>query len=189
ISCLHRIYTWNMIFEKLNVDLENVQHLIVILAVPFSFARFKVAETLLETWKKWTMKHQNIPFSEHTNSIFGFPEIYDDLLDEWIHEAHIKERNCILSRLRKLAEMKKTRITLFSGDVHCCGIARFRTRNNIPSPIHDSKLIYQIISSAIANRPPPNFVIRAAHLFSTKWYPITNIEEEIIDFFDQAPEY
>ncbi|CAF1549219.1 unnamed protein product, partial [Rotaria sordida] len=120
--------TWNMIFEKLNIDLENVQHLIIILAVPFLFARFKVTETLLETWKKWTMKYQNIPFSEHTNSIFGLPEIYDDLLDEWIHEAHIKERNYILSRLQKLAEMKKTRITLFSGDVHCCGIARFRTR-------------------------------------------------------------
>jgi len=49
--------------------------------------------------------------------------------------------------------------------------------------------MYQIISSAIVNRPPPNLVIRAAHLFSTKWYPITNTEEEIIDFFEQAPEF
>jgi len=57
-------------------------------------------------------------FSKKYNSVFGLPEIYDDLRDEWIHEAHIKERNHILSRLQKLAEMKKTRITLFSGDVH-----------------------------------------------------------------------
>ncbi|CAF4949647.1 unnamed protein product, partial [Rotaria magnacalcarata] len=37
--------------------------------------------------------------------------------------------------------------------------------------------------------PPPRIVIRAAHLFSTTWYPIVKTEEALIEFFDQAPEY
>ncbi|CAF3052953.1 unnamed protein product [Rotaria sp. Silwood2] len=181
--------SWNMMFNKLDNDLQNVQHLIVLLAVPFSFARFKVAESLLETWKRLTMKCHNIPLSEQTNSVFGLPELYDDLLDEWTHEAHMEERNRVLARLQALAEKKRTRITFFSGDVHCCGVARFRTRDKSSAPINDSKLMYQIISSAIVNRPPPRIVIRAAHFFGTTWYPITNTEEALIDFFDQAPEY
>ncbi|CAF1165445.1 unnamed protein product [Rotaria sp. Silwood1] len=181
--------TWNLIFKNLDNDLNNVQHLIVLAAVPMSFARFKMAESLLETWKKLSMKRRNIPLSQHMNSVFGLPELYDDLLDEWTHEAHLKERNRVISRLQEFAEKKKTRVTIFSGDVHCCGVARFRTRKNTPSPIHDFKLMYQIISSAIVNRPPPRIVIRAAHFFGTKWYPMTNTEEALIDFFDQAPEY
>ncbi|CAF1180334.1 unnamed protein product [Rotaria sp. Silwood1] len=181
--------TWNMIFNKLDNELHNVQHLIVLLAVPFIFARFKMAESLLETWKRLTMKCQNIPLSEQTNSVFGLPELYDDLLDEWTHEAHLEERSRVLVRLQALAEKKQTRITFFSGDVHCCGVGRFRTRDNTPPPVNDSKLMYQIISSAIVNRPPPRIVIRAAHFFGTKWYPIANTEESLIEFFDQAPEY
>ncbi|CAF1449810.1 unnamed protein product [Rotaria sordida] len=182
-------HTWNMIFNKLDNELQDVQHLIVLLAVPFIFARFKMAESFLETWKKLTMKWHNIPLGEQTNSVFGLPELYDDLLDEWTHEAHLEERNRVLSRLQELAEKKRTRITFFSGDVHCCGVGRFRTRDNVPPRINDTKLMYQIISSAIVNRPPPRIVIRAAHLFGTKWYPIASTEEALIDFFDQAPEY
>ncbi|CAF2139093.1 unnamed protein product [Rotaria magnacalcarata] len=181
--------SWNMIFEKLDNELENVQHLIVLLAVPFSFPRFRVAESLLDTWKKIAMRWRNIPFSQQTNSVFGLPELYDDLLDEWTHDAHIEERNRILARLQEFAEKKRTRVTLFSGDVHCCGVGRFRTQRGAPPPLHDSKLIYQIISSAIVNSPPPRIVIRAAHLFSTTWYPIVKTEEALIEFFDQAPEY
>lgn len=181
--------TWDMIFKKLDTELENVQHLIVLLAVPFTFARFRMAESLLETWKKITMKYQNIPFSEQTNSVFGLPEIYDDLLDEWTHETHMDERNRVLARFQEVADKTRTRITLFSGDVHCCGVGRFRTEKNSPPAINDSKLMYQIISSAIVNRPPPRMVIRGAHFFSTIWHPIDNTEERLIDFFDHAPEY
>ncbi|CAF3163824.1 unnamed protein product [Rotaria sp. Silwood2] len=181
--------TWDLIFEKLDSDLENVKHLIVLFAVPFTFARFKMAESILEAWKKISMRWRNIPFSEHTNSVFGLPEIYDDLVDEWTHELHIDERNRVLSRFQEIAQKKRIRITFFSGDVHCCGVGRFKTREkNDLSDINDSKLMYQIISSAIVNRPPPTIVIRVAHFFTATWYPIADTEERFLDFFTRAPE-
>ncbi|CAF3599539.1 unnamed protein product [Rotaria sp. Silwood1] len=181
--------TWDIIFEKLDNDLHNVKHLIVIFAVPFSFARFKMAESILEAWKKLSMAWRNIPLSKQTNSVFGLPEIYDDLVDEWTHESHMGERNRVLSRFQQIAQKKKIRITFFSGDVHCCGVSRFQTREKKDlSDINDSKLMYQIISSAIVNRPPPQIVIRVAHFFTSTWHPIADTEEAFLDFFTQAPE-
>ena len=82
----------------------------------------------------------------------------------------------------------KFRVTFFSGDVHCCGVSRFRTRQaQSLSPNEDPKLMYQIISSAIVNKPPPKKFIQAAHLFGTKWYLKNNTEEHLIDFFERAP--
>jgi len=126
---------------------------------------------------------------KQTNSIFGLPELYDDLLDEWTHEAHIEERNRVLRRFQQIAEEKKVRITYFSGDVHCCGVSRFQTKgSHRPSPINDAKLMYQIISSAIVNMPPSKMSIRVAHRFKTKWEPVEDTEEEVIDFFERKPE-
>ncbi|CAF1396767.1 unnamed protein product [Adineta steineri] len=181
--------TWNMIFDKLENELENVEHLIVVFPVPFSFIRAHIAETIFERLKNAPNKWRNLPGIKKTNSIFGLPELYDDLLDEWTHASHIEERNHVLLRFQQIAEEKKVRITYFSGDVHCCGISRFQTRGSQrPLPIHDSKLMYQIISSAIVNMPPSKMAIRVAHHFKTKWNPIDNTEEEVIDFFDRRPE-
>jgi hypothetical protein len=57
------------------------------------------------------------------NSIFNLPKLYDDLLDEWIHKAHIEERNRAPLRFQQIAEQKKVQNTYFSIDVHCCGIS------------------------------------------------------------------
>lgn len=48
--------------------------------------------------------------------------------------------------------------------------------------------MYQVISSAIVNMPPSKRHLHAAHFGITKWHPIENTEEEIIDFFDRTPE-
>lgn len=182
--------SWNMIFNRIEEDLDDtIHHILVISAIPLIFARFKLAESILETAKKLSMKWRRIPFSEHVNSVFGLPEIYDDLVDEWTHESHIDERNDILQRFQDVARRKHMRVTFFSGDVHCCGVGRFQSRNTKTSskPFNDSKLMYQIISSAIVNRPPPKIVIRAAHLFGRRWYPIQDTKEELIDFFEKSP--
>ncbi|CAF1564966.1 unnamed protein product [Rotaria magnacalcarata] len=166
---VHNENTWNIIFEKLDNDLQNVAHLIVLFSVPFSL------------WR-------NIPFSEQTNSVFGLPELYDDLLDEWAHEPHMTERTRALCRFQEIAEKKRTRVTFFSGDVHCCGVSRLQTRGeHMPLPSNDSKLMYQIISSVIINRPPPRIIIRAAHYFGTKWYSVVDTEERLIDSFERDP--
>ncbi|CAF0953173.1 unnamed protein product [Adineta steineri] len=181
--------TWDMIFKRLEQDIRNIPHLIVVFPVPFSYLRFKLAESCFEHLKNRSNRCRQLPLVKQTNSIFGLPELYDDLLDEWTHEAHIDERNNALKRFQDFAQKRKVRITFFSGDVHCCGISRFKnhTKNDM-APIYDSKLMYQIISSAIVNLPPPKAAIYVAHLMKTKWYPIQNTEEELIDFFQREPE-
>jgi hypothetical protein len=186
---VHHPQSWDMIFEKLENNIMDITHLIVLFPVPFSFIRFKLAENIFGRLKNLPNKCRNVPLVKQTNSIFGLPELYDDLLDEWTHEAHINERNHALSRFQELAEKKRLRITFFSGDVHCCGIGRFQTRkrDHIP-PVNDSKLMYQIISSAIVNIPPSRRALRVAHYVKTKWHPIADTEEELIDFFPRLPE-
>jgi hypothetical protein len=186
---IHHEKTWDMIFDKLENNLEDIEHLIVLFPVPFSFIRVHIAESIFEHLKNLPNKLRRGPLIKRTNSIFNLPELYDDLLDEWTHKDHIEERNRALFRFQQIAEEKKVRITFFSGDVHCCGLSRFQTKErHRPPPINDSKLMYQIISSAIVNMPPSKMAIRVAHLFKTKWEPIDNTEEEVIDFFDRKPE-
>ena len=181
--------TWDITFEKLQTELEGVQHLIVLFPVPFSFVRVRIAETIFEHLKDWPNKWRQNPPVKQTNSIFGLPELYDDLLDEWTHEAHLDERNRALRRFQRIADEKKVRVTFFSGDVHCCGISRFRsTQPSQLTPRRDSLLMYQIISSAIVNIPPSETVIRVAHRFKSKWNPIAHTEEELMDFFHRRPE-
>ena len=186
---VHHSQTWEMIFDRLEKDLEDVEHLIMIFPVPFSFIRVNLAESIFDHLKNLPNRWRNLPLVKQTNSIFNLPELYDDLLDEWTHRNHIDERNQSLLRFQRLAEEKKVRITFFSGDVHCCGIARFRTRGSRRlRPIDDAKLMYQIISSAIVNMPPSKNAIRVAHRFKSKWEPVEDTEEELIDFFQRRPE-
>ena len=188
-EAVHDARSWQMIFDKLENNLDGVKHLIVIFPVPFSFIRLKLAENVFEYVKKMTKGCRNAPLVKETNSIFGLPELYDDLLDEWTHESHLKERNDTLLRFQELAQKKKVRVSFFSGDVHCCGIGRFKTRaKRGPAPLNDHRLMFQIISSAIVNLPPPRNAIRVAHHVKTKWYPVADTEEEIIDFFRRSPE-
>lgn len=119
VSTIHHENTWNMIFDKLEDDLQDVEHLIVLFSVPFSFVRLRLAESVFDTLTNLPRQWRNIPFIKQTNSIFGLTELYDDLLDRWVHKAHIGERNHALLRFQEIAEKKKVRITFFSGDVHC----------------------------------------------------------------------
>ncbi|CAF2727286.1 unnamed protein product [Rotaria sp. Silwood2] len=181
--------TWDMIFDKLENNLDDVEHLIALFPVPFSFIRVHIAESINERLKNLPNKWRRLPLVKQTNSIFGLPELYDDLLDEWTHKDHIEERNRALLRFQQISQQKKVRITYFSGDIHCCGVGRFQTRGSYrPLPINDTRLMYQIISSAIVNMPPSKMAIRVAHHFKTKWNPIENTEEEFIDFFKRRPE-
>jgi hypothetical protein len=180
--------TWDMIFDKLDNNLQGVEQLIVLSAVPISFVRSQFAESVFEYVKNLPSKWKNMTIIKQNNSIFDLPELYDDLLDEWTHTSHLAERNLAVQRFQEMAEKKKVRITFFSGDVHCCGISRFQTSGkNVPLPIHDARLMYQVISSAIVNMPPSEATIRMAHFGTTKWYPFKNTEEEVINFFEWAP--
>ena len=131
------------------------------------------------------MKWHNVPIMKETNSVFGLPEPYDDLLDEWTHKAHINERNRCSATFSKFRRKKSIfelhfLVVMFIVVV----LVDFeRIQKLLHYLLNDSKLMYQIISSAIVNRPPPKQFIQAAHFFRTKWHPINNTEEKLINFF------
>ncbi|KAJ3338466.1 hypothetical protein HDU93_009482 [Gonapodya sp. JEL0774] len=93
---------------------------------------------------------------------FGEPQFLDDCVDHWTSRLHIRERNTMLRDLTRFAQLNTARVTILTGDVHCCGVGRLRssgvtTREQEAS---DPKTIYQVISSAICNDPPPSLVVR-----------------------------
>lgn len=181
--------TWDQIFTKLDTDLPaSTEHLIAVFAVPLSFIRVRPAEKIFDFLLKMPNKFRQLPVVKSTNSLFGLPELYDDLLDEWTHDAHIEERNSAVQRFQTFAAKRACRVTFLSGDVHCCGLSRFRSTPRGIAPVQDPRMMYQVIASAIVNMPPPRNGLRLAHYFPTKWKPFKDTEEEFINFFERMPE-
>ena len=65
----------------------------------------------------------------------------------------------VIRTLQEIAFNRRMRITVVSGDVHCCGVGYLYD----PASPQDHKLMYQIITSAIVNVPPPAMVIKLLH--------------------------
>jgi|SRR5579862_4569245 len=183
----------DMLFDRLNMLAPTTQHLIAIFPVPFSFVRIRPAEKLFDFLRKRAPWVRFLPGLKGTNSIFGLPELYDDLLDEWTHDAHIEERNRILKRLQTLSAERSLRITILSGDVHCAAFSRFRSDKETRerkqlTPETDTKLMYQVIASAIVNQAPSANVCIAYHYLKTKWEPLPETEEMLVEMFERRPE-
>ena len=77
-------------------------------------------------------------------------ELRDDIMDHWNHKCHEKERDMLISKLFELN--KKYRVTIMSGDVHLMSVGKLESNGDT---------IYNVISSAIGNEPPSNFVVSA----------------------------
>lgn len=97
-------------------------------------------------------------------SVFGEVDLLDDLRDHWTHESKDLERTYLVRTLQGISHQRGFRFTFLSGDVHCCGAGLFHD----PSRPIDHKTMYQIITSAIVNVPPPPLVLKMLHSSSTK---------------------
>lgn len=192
---VHQKESMDMIFQKLDTELApTTQHLIVVFAVPFSFIRVKVAEKMFAFLKNRYPWVRKLPGLRSLNSIFDIPEFYDDLLDEWVHDAHIAERNKTLLRLQDFAKRKSIRVTMLSGDVHCAAFSMFRTdkatrkATNL-KPENDHRLMYSVISSAIVNVAPSPAVCMAYHYIANSWNPVEKTSEALVEMFERRPEH
>ncbi|PNS17748.1 WW domain-containing protein [Sphaceloma murrayae] len=89
-------------------------------------------------------------------SPFGEFDVLDELRDLWTHESKDIERTYIIRTLQGISHNKSLRMTFLSGSVNCAGAGI------VHDPQHpgDHKTMYQLISSAIVNAPPPGMVLR-----------------------------
>ncbi|KAK1143795.1 hypothetical protein N8T08_006046 [Aspergillus melleus] len=92
-------------------------------------------------------------------SPFGEFDVLDELRDQWTHESKDLERTYFIRTLQGIAHQKALRMTFLSGAVNVCGAGL------VHDPAHpsDHKTMYQIISSAVVNSPPPSYIIKLLH--------------------------
>lgn len=152
--------TYDLAFAKMYHEIPHgTGHLLVQLGVPIAYPRLVFAESLMGSVGNVL---GNIAGAKGVvNKLNGEPELLDDLNDHWTAKTHKAERNKFLTRLQNFANDRKIRVTFISGDVHCAGMGRFTSK--ISPPEKDPQLMYQVISSAIVNIPPPDKVISLLH--------------------------
>ena len=202
--------TYGIVFRRLEKEIKNnpdVKHLLVLLGVPIFYPRMVFLEWILNSpilipLKKLAAK--GIINKGLVNEFDGGVEVLDDLEDHWCAHHHKRERNYLVKQLINFGASHGVRITILSGDVHLCCIGRMRSRirkhptfrllegskepeksNVIEYPEKDPRLIFNVISSAIVNAPPPNamaaFLRKRAkiHRFNV------NVDEDTIPLFQR----
>ncbi len=93
------------------------------------------------------------------NSFDGGVEVLDDLDDHWTAKNHKEQRRIVIEDLQDLAVDKSIRVTILSGDVHLAAVGQFYSNPKLRIPKHeDFRYMLNIISSAIANTPPPDLM-------------------------------
>lgn len=116
---------------------EKPSHLLVLSSIPVVYPSFRAIETVLG----W------LP---------GRQEIEDDLKDHWSSPPHQGERQRLIMRLLTLAEEKRVRVTILSGDVHVAALGVIESSRSIQGD--NSQVINQLISSGIVHPGPPGVV-------------------------------
>ncbi|KAE8147030.1 hypothetical protein BDV25DRAFT_41609 [Aspergillus avenaceus] len=103
-------------------------------------------------------------------SPFGEFDLMDELRDQWTHESKDLERTYLIRTLQGIAQQKYLRMTFLSGSVNVCGAGL------VHDPAHpsDHKTMYQIISSAVVNNPPPSYIIKLLHSSNKPLYVPAN---------------
>lgn len=170
--------TYDIVFKKLAQEAQaaKMDHLMVMLGVPIAYPRMVLMEwifssRLLAPLRK--LSRRTAFASGLVNDFNGDIELLDDLNDHWCARHHKKERNMLMARLQDFGAKYGIRVTILSGDVHLASISRFKTKRHRHhlyntsedekqnakvdnEPENDLRLMFNVISSAVVNTPPPN---------------------------------
>ncbi|CAF3565838.1 unnamed protein product [Rotaria socialis] len=162
-------------------------YLLLLHQSPIMMGLFEIGQQM-----RLLFQHHTTPEKARKHRLFGY-QGYNYLAQCGSHLAPLgadgRSEHNDLQNVAHLIVLFPVPFSFARGDVHCCGVSRLQTQGeHIPLPLNDSKLMYQIISSAIVNRLPHRIVICAAHCFGTKWYPVVDTEEKLIDSFERDPE-
>jgi PhoD related phosphatase len=112
---------------------DSCQHLLFMSSVPVVHPKLSLAEELLEVFGNESVVDSSI----------------DDLRDHWSHDDHEGERKRLIETLTKVADSKRLRVSVVSGDVHvaACGGTY---RRDLPN-INNWAQILQFTSSAVVH--------------------------------------
>ncbi|KAI0293383.1 hypothetical protein BC826DRAFT_910742 [Russula brevipes] len=188
---------YKKVFERLDMLPRGVEHLVIQLGIPIAFPRMVFLEKRLESKINPLItlgRSGSLGLKRFANKFNGDPELLDDLNDHWTSKHHKGERNSFIIELQRYAQRRRVRISFLSGDVHCAAVGVFKTLNKSKkssslTPTTDHRYMLNVISSAIVNSPPPNFVFRLFHRLSTRRHETLHHaetdEEMVISLFDK----
>lgn len=201
--------TYNIVFKRLEQEIKlaeesnkPIKHLVVLLGVPIAYPRLIWLEWLFNARLLHPVKmlaERGIIFKKTLlNSFDGQIELLDDLEDHWCAKHHKHERNAFVGRLQDLGSKNGIRISILSGDVHLAAIGRFKSkihRHHLTDqeerndkirnePENDPRLMFNLISSAIVNVPPPDAMAGLLNKRSGTHHFDHYTDEDMVPIFD-----
>ena len=119
------------------------------------------------------------------NNFDGSVEVLDDLDDHWTAKNHKEERRFVVEDLQDLAADKSCRVTVLSGDVHLAAVGQFYSnpRMHQLAKHRDFRYMPNIISSAIANAPPPDLMADVLNRRNKVHHFDDDTDEDMIPLF------
>ncbi|CAJ2500578.1 Uu.00g034310.m01.CDS01 [Anthostomella pinea] len=155
--------TWERIKDRCYDEIikSETHHLLVLLGVPIAYPRLVWLENILTSRLMDPIKALGKVgmLGNFLNHFDGGVEVLDDLDDHWTAKNHKDERKMVVEDLQDLAADKSVRVTILSGDVHLAAIGEFYSNPKLHIAKHkDFRYMPNIISSAIANTPPPDLM-------------------------------
>ncbi|SSD59218.1 uncharacterized protein SCODWIG_00979 [Saccharomycodes ludwigii] len=184
--------TYDTVFARLQKEYNSsrYKHLYLMLGVPIMYPRFVWLENIFDskllTPIKWASR-KGWMFHGLVNEFNGDIELLDDLNDHWCSFHHKAERNYLMARLQDFAAKNCVRITILSGDVHLTCVGQFEPSTKAVAghkSSEDPRLMYNIISSAITNTPPPDAMVKLlTHRSKSKHKFSNDTDEKMCDVF------
>lgn len=208
--------TYNAVFKRLEEEISanpEIKHLLVMLGIPIFYPRLawlewiftsKLFKPVRKLERKGIIVQKGL-----VNEFDGDVDVLDDLNDHWCSRDHKPERNQLLLDLINFGARTGVRITVLSGDVHLACISRIKTKyHSLPSahlirnrdraidesnlvvtdtPEYDSRLIFNVISSAIVNLPPPNGMVNLLNQRNKIHHFDSHTDEDVVPIFLQEP--
>ncbi|KAF7998848.1 hypothetical protein HF325_006380 [Metschnikowia pulcherrima] len=206
--------TYNLIFQRVQSEIEKspeTKHLLVMLGVPILYPRLVWLEKLLTSRLLKPIRGlatRGVVAQGLVNEFDGSVEVLDDLNDHWCSKHHKAERNKLIKMLTEFGAKNGVRVTILSGDVHLCCFGRLKTKiHHLPhahvlasedkeaqnrdvteNPQHDPRLIFNVISSAIINAPPPDAMATLLNKRSKIHHYDKYTDEDVLPIFTSNPD-
>lgn len=206
--------TYNVIFLRVQAEIEKspeTKHLLVMLGVPILYPRLVWLEKILTSRLLKPVRGlatRGVIAKGLVNEFDGSVEVLDDLNDHWCSKHYKAERNNLIKMLIEFGAKNGVRITILSGDVHLCCFGRLKTKiHHLPHahllspddkevqnrdvtdhPEHDPRLMFNVISSAIINAPPPDAMATLLNKRSKIHHYDKYTDEDVLPIFTTNPD-